>query len=335
MIAVMKTATVTSALSIAINGQLPLEAAPEWIQLLPAGPTIVGRDGRNWVLPEPAALIEAHRRLGRSLVIDWEHGSERKSPAGERAPAAGHIEELEARPDGVWGRVVWTPQGAEDVRTGAYRYISPVFLHDKATRRIVELRGAGLVHEPNLPLAALNKADPSRLGVKSMDLSQVYAALDLVDGANEDQILAAVTKLKADKEKALNRAENPDLARFVPRADYDQALERATNAEATLKQLQDQARDAEIEAVIDAALKDGKIVPASVDYYRAQCRREGGLDEFKNFVSSAPKIVAPSNLDGKPAAPEGAATALNDEERAVIRQLGITEEAYLKTKGSN
>src|SRR5690606_3790504 len=94
----------------------------------------------------------------------------------------------------LWGRVRWTPQGAEDVATGAYRYLSPVFTYSETTGEIVRLDGAGLTHAPNLAMTALNRAGGLSLTTETpvMSLSRLCAALGLVDGANEDQILAAV-----------------------------------------------------------------------------------------------------------------------------------------------
>lgn len=315
-------------MAIACNEAAQDGAAPEWLQLLPTGPRIAGDDGREWILPDPKALVAAHQRRGRPLVVDWEHQSDRKP--FERAPAAGWIEELQVRDDGtLWGRCRWTPQGAEDVRTGAYRYLSPVFLFHKNTRRIVELRGAGLVHEPNLPLAALNRAETSES--MSMDLTKIYAALGLVDGANEDQILAAVNKLKADVQTAVNKAETPDLEKYVPRADYDQVMQRATNAEQALQSEKDKAVTAEAEALIAQAQKEGKIAPASAEFYRATCKTADGLEQFKKFVASAPVIVPNTAGQGNPPS-GGDGGGLTADELAVCSRMGLDPEDYRKSK---
>lgn len=315
---------------VALNTVLPLEAPPEWIELIPAGDVVEGRDGRRWINDRPDQVVAVFKGLNRSVVLDWEHGSEKKSPNGERAPAAGHIEELQHRGGGsIWGRMTWTPQGGEDVRTGAYRHVSPVLLYDKSTFRIVGIASAGLCHEPNLGLKALNSVTTEK--DKQMDLKKVTDALGLVDGANEDQILAAVNKLKDDTAKAMNKAEAPDLARFVPRADYDQAVARAANAEQILKAERETRQGGEIDAAIAQALADGKIAPASEQYYRAQCKKEGGLDEFRKFVDAAPKIVDGAAIVPG-GAPAGKAGVLTDAEKAVCRQMGLSEADYVKSK---
>jgi phage I-like protein len=116
----------------------------------------------------------------------------------------------------------------------------------------------------------------------------------------------------------------------VPRADYDQALARATNAEQALAEEKKHKLESEIETAVNQALQEGKIVPATADYYKAQCRQDGGLAAFKKFCESAPVIGDPSNLDGKDPA-NGTGTALNAAEKEVCERMGINEDEYRKT----
>ena len=80
--------------------------------------------------------------------------------------------------------------------------------------------------------------------------------------------------------------------------------------------------------VDDGALATGKITPATVDYHRAQCSQDGGLERFAAFVAAAPAIGDPSGLDGKEA-PAGA-TAMNAEQRQVMEMFGNTPEDIAK-----
>lgn len=63
--------------NLALDGQ-----APDWIELLPAGPTITGADGRAWTLPDPQSLVAAFAQRHAALVVDWEHASEHRAPHG-------------------------------------------------------------------------------------------------------------------------------------------------------------------------------------------------------------------------------------------------------------
>ncbi len=121
--------------------------APPLAQLLPAGPSINGLDGQRWTFDEEAleAVLAAFERRNRPLVVE---------------PAAGRIVGLEARERGeLWGRVEWTPRGADQVARRQYRFISVSFQTEPHLRRIQELTGAKLTNDPNYNVLALNRAE--------------------------------------------------------------------------------------------------------------------------------------------------------------------------------
>ncbi len=294
--------------------------APEWVELLPAGPEVEGRDGRNWRFDDAAAVAAASMDGSKELPIDWEHSTELKAPQGEPAPAAGWITALEARNGALWGKVEWTERGREAVASREYRYLSPVFLFEKSSDRILQLMSAGLTNSPNLRMSALNQRGQ---GV-TMDIKKILAALGLAEDATEDQAVTAINTLKSERdsatEKAKNAGDTPSLEKFVPRADYDAACERATNAEAKLAEGETKALEDEIEDEIAKALEAGKITPATADYHREQCRQVGGLERFKKFVESAPEIGGGSGLGGK--VPGEGATALNADATRIAAMFG-------------
>jgi hypothetical protein len=117
--------------------------APIWVQLLPEGPEITGRDTRNWTIRNPQAVVAASLARG-PLHIDYEHASEHRAPLGLEAPAAGWITALEARETGIWAQVEWTPRAAQMIAEREYRFISPTFIYDGKTNEIVEIVSAGL-----------------------------------------------------------------------------------------------------------------------------------------------------------------------------------------------
>lgn len=135
-----------------------------------------------------------------------------------------------------------------------------------------------------------------------------------------------------DLATARNRAETPPLDKFIPRADYDAALQRASNAEQKLLALETEKRDAQISELIEHALKDGKISPATKDYHTAMCKTEGGIEAFKGFLEKAPALLSPeSGLDKKK--PEGTGAALNAEIQQVAAMFGNSAEDLRKYGG--
>lgn len=310
---------------------------PEWIQLLPEGERIEGRDGRAWLNDRPAEIVGAFTADGRDVVIDWEHATELKAPQGEPAPAAGWIREQELRNGAPWGRVEWTPRGRESILNREYRYYSPVLLYEKQTGRIVAIRSLGLTNKPNLHLAALNHEHFGKEDVVMW--KQLLIKLGLPETATEAEALNALGKIQADlataqnnEQKikgdlavALNQAQNPSLERFVPRADYDAAVARSANAEKTLADQKKTETETAINTEVEAAIKMGKVTPASKEFYLATCRQEGGLERFRAFVAAAPVIVGPSKLDTLPAG-----NSIDAVQVAINSMMGIDAEVFKK-----
>ena len=299
---------------------------PQRILLLPAG-QIEGRDGRKWLNSEPEAVLEHFTGLGRDLPIDVEHATEIRAPKGEPAPAAGWIKALSNEDGAIWGEVEWLDAGKQLVGGRQYRYLSPVILYRPSDRVITGLTSVGLTNQPNLRLGALNSEQDGEEQIMD-ELKKVKVALGLTEDADTEQALNAITKLKGDLASAMNRAETPDLAKFVPRGDYDQAMARAANAEQALAEDKKERLHAEIEAVIKAALSAGKITPATVEYHKASCQQEGGLERFREFIKAAPVLGGESGLDDKKAGEPG--KAMNAQEQAVAAMFGNTAEDIAK-----
>ena len=312
------------ALNTDLSAAIANGKAPEWVELIPAGPVVIGRDGRQWLFDEQAQEMVLSLFTARNieLPIDWEHATQHLAPNGQAAPAAAWITELEIRSGGLWGRVNWTPRGDAQVVAKEYRFLSPVFDYEAEGGRIVRLVSAGLTNVPNFLLTALNHENPE-FNVKLSPA--LLALLGLPEAATEAEVLAATTQLK----QAANTEKTPSLDRFVPRADHDALQLRATNAEQALATRVKAERDSSVNAEIDAALKLGKITPATADYHRAACQEEGGLERFKAFVNAAPVVAEPSGLDGKPK--PVLSTALNAEQQAMCVQLGVDQEQFAKT----
>lgn len=319
---------------IEIDGQVP-----ERVQLIPAG-AVLGRDGRQWVLDDPQAVVNRFVEQGADLPVDIEHSTELRAPRGEPAPAAGWVHRLEVIDGAIWGAVNWNETGRGLVGGQQYRYLSPVILYNPGDGSIRGLTSVALTNRPNLHLPALNFENTGSVPFGSGPanntggmtpeeqpmLKAVLAALGLPEDATEATAVNAVKELNTKLATAMNA--QPSLEKFVPRADYDQALTRATNAEQGLAEIRKEQLDAQITTAIDAALAAGKITPATVDYHRAQCSQQGGLERFAAFVAAAPALGEPSGLDGKEA-PAGA-KALNAEQRQVMEMFGNTPEDIAK-----
>lgn len=321
------------------SGQNNGSTIPDWVELIPAG-MVQGRDGRAWNNSNPQAVIAHFLASGRDLPVDVEHSSEKKAPLGEPAPAAGWIKELVDRIGAIWGRVEWNAMGRELVGSKQYRYISPVILYHEVTRDIAGLTTAGLTNRPNLHLQALNQQQGESSPIQgitpreeeNMNFAALLAALGLSATATEAEALTAIQKMKADVATAANSMlAATDLAKFVPRGDYDAALVRATNAETVLADQQKTALETAINSELDLALKAGKITPATRAYHEAQCQQQGGLERFKAYAAAVPAMGGDSDLDGKD--PDKTGKALNAEEAQIAGMFGNSVEDITKYAG--
>lgn len=300
---------------------------PEWVEVLPPGPVIVGRDGRRWTYDAADVLRNtlAHSQ-GAELPFDYLHATELQAPQGNDAPAAGWALEYRVSERGaIEARVDWTSRAANSISAREYRYVSPVFLHDD-DGRIDRFSSFGLTNKPNLTLKALNsETTPEK---HPMPLAEaIRAALGLPENATEQDAVAAINALKEARELALNSERSPSLDKYVPRADYDGLMKRAENAEQQLQAHKKSELQTAINAEIEAALTAGKITPATRAYHVAQCQQEGGLERFREFVKAAPSVteaVLPNKL------PEQQDTALNAEQQTVARWLGMSDEQFKK-----
>ena len=160
------------------------EGVPEWVRLMPMGafrPADKADKRGPWKLTDPAAVIEAS---ALPLPVDENH----TTLAGPvSAPARGWIAALEARDDGLYGRIEWTAAGHALMADKAYRGFSPTFLADKGGV-VTRLTGAAITNNPALPELNILTNQETR-----MDLVQLRAALGLPETADEAAILARIT----------------------------------------------------------------------------------------------------------------------------------------------
>ena len=123
----------------------------QWVHLFPAG-RVTGIDGRGpYQMRDIEAAAAACKAMlaKRPIPVDYEHATERPKPAQAEALAAGWLKDFEARADGLWGLIEWTPKAARHIADREYRYVSPVIVHDE--QGVVQaIASVALTNVPNL-----------------------------------------------------------------------------------------------------------------------------------------------------------------------------------------
>ena len=331
------------------NGQ-----APEWVMVMPIplDGQLVGRSGRRWRLGDAAKVATASMDSSVRPVFDYEHQTDFAPKNGQPAPAAGWIEAMETRDDGIYARVAWTAKAREMIEAGEYRYVSPVFRHTKSGE-VLTIDRAALTNNPDLEVRALARRDSEEEG--TMDEDEIKALCSAL-GLKEDAEPAAIVKAAQDQAAALKTAAQAGEAGTTALASMaalvDLNAQAAPEAVATavaarlkangqtvpleqyralatrLEKLETNSAEKDAKDLVEGALRAGKIVPASRDWALSYCRDDRA--GFEAFLAAAPVIVAPgAETTGQPARTKGA--ALDEAQLALCSQLGLDPEAYKKT----
>lgn len=155
------------------------------------------------------------------VPIDYEHASEADPTSGNvprsGAPAQGWIHKLEHRPGkGLWGLVEWLPQAAEQIKSGAYRFLSPAVrfgAKDRVSGDLVgaKLTSAALTNQPFLkgmePLMAARDngrhTNMASFAYSSNEyMPKLRAALRTGDLATPKELLSQLDRLRNHFEAA-------------------------------------------------------------------------------------------------------------------------------------
>lgn len=335
-----------TALMAAVELPLADADAPDWVHLLPAGKAgqlVETADKRGpYIMGEADQVIAASFENTDALEVDVNHATFIAAPQGGRSDAVGWVREMQAREDGVWGRVEWTPEGQRLVAEKAYRKISPVIIHDTA-KKILRIANISLVNRPNLRgLYALNQETSMSF------MAQLAAKLGLPEGSTEEALLAAIPATSTALQSAMTEiglalgVEGGDTTAILAAAktrakaqpDELAALQaELTTVAAELNTIRTAGKKSAAESFVDKAIADARAgVKPQRDRFIAMHMADPAATE--TLIAGLPALgggalttPAPQNA--------GEITSLNAEQTAVARMLGVSDDAYLKTLKAN
>ena len=329
---------------------------PEWVHLLPAGDAngIRTGDARGpYHVKDAKMIIAASFAENDRLPIDENHSIDLAAPGGQPSPARGWIIEMQARDDGIWGRVEWNDAGKELVSSQAYRALSPVIRFNE--NKVIEgILRASLVNRPNLRgLTALNMESDMTL---EEFIAQLAKALGLKDDATEADVTAAIAALKeagdADDVEAQNRVdmqsqlteigvalgveggEHADIlaaAQVKPEVGVGGKAMIALQSEVVdltkkLNGLHDATNKNAAETFIDGEIKRGRagVKPLRAHYIDMHMEDAARVEKE---ISALPVLSGTTILATPPDTKDGK-IALNAEQVAVANQLGLDHKDY-------
>lgn len=350
----------------ACNFELPVQVGETRvidIQLTPAG-FFKPRDGRKldvpgWFINADTAprVIERFGTRQTPVVVDYEHQTLHKETNGQPAPAAAWMRALQWREgSGLWASVELTDQAAEQIRTGAYRFVSPVFLYHETTGEVLSIEMAAITNTPaidGMQAMELRAAASFAFHSESEEespmtlLNAVRAALGLPETASEADAIAAcsalptrlstlqslTTALGAEESGAVaacsalqhKATASPDPAKYVPVAVVEGLHSQIAALSAT-------NTAAEVTALVDAGLADGRILPAQKDW--ATDLGKSNIAALSTYLAKTPAIpaLARSQTQGNPPPESKDQSGLTPTELAVCSQTGISPADFAAAK---
>ncbi|RKG41456.1 MULTISPECIES: phage protease [Acinetobacter] len=344
-----------------------LEAAqPEYLVLIPEG-IFHGIDGRpfdapHWNLtPERGEqIVAALNQRSIDMVIDYEHATLEAQKTGEPAPAAGWLKSGGFQYiEGVGvcsAKFEWTDKAAGFIGSREYKYLSPVFLYNKAGE-VQHLLHVALTNTPNLdqlPEARLAAAAQDFFAQNSQQqdstmeelLERLRWMLNLPISATAEDIIAELNKLTAQIQEATgttvaangqnlfdaiaaagqlkvaaNSQSAPDPTQFVPMAVYQEAIAQASKAS-------NDAQTKELNDLFEAACADGRLTgTATIAYYKGQIETNPAF--VKAQIESLPKIAALTQQQTSQvnlAENHQQTPAVDDVQNEVFGLLGVSKE---------
>lgn len=312
-------------------------------------PATLGADApRRWRIDGPAAATLIDRLQPHlPIVVDYEHATLLSKSTGQPNPASGWIERL-AWVDGLGlcAAVRWTERAAAAIAADEYRYLSPVITW-APDGTVTGLHSVALTNDPallDLIGAALSAAHPEDHDMDLL-LAAVRAALGLPETATADEAAAAVAAIHTQVQAAPAAGVEPAAGLAAHLTGYGQQItalsvrpplealtalqgELAT-ARARVAELERGQAGAALAAELDAALADGRLLPAMEPWARALAGTQP--DALRQYLATAKPLAALSGTQTQGRTPAGAggqAAALSAAELEICRHTGVTPEQF-------
>jgi phage I-like protein len=217
------------------------------------------------------------KRANGEVPIDYDHGIEFAAGSGAAVPAAGWIKSIEDTPDEhgiLWAMAEWTEKAAAHILAREYKYFSPVIDPSTRDKKTGEQQGwtltsAALTNIPvleDLPAIALSEGGWSEIDRDGGDEEETTVITKLIMA---DRAAGTVRAVMEDGKEVTLAVEGltpePKVMRLAEvkrgadgRFDFASLAEQPVDTLIACEVIQAM----NVQAELDAAVKDGKITPA-------------------------------------------------------------------------
>lgn len=298
-------------MSLAYNGAAVAEG-DDWMQISPYGqyPTnngemvqVFGKDEAGKMVAEFNSTVDQLGRMFRGVPVYMGHPAQMPERFSDPR-RIGKVMKLEARDDGLYGKVEWNSLGKENLREGYMVFPSPGWMHPKpapGSCKIfpVHLDHVGMVNDPNIetvrPWTNSQDSDtqPKQPDEKAMK-EKLCALLGLDPAtATDDEIFAKITAMKEGADKATKL--NTDLtAEAAKTAELEAKKKEMEGALATANSKAMETLKTNAGVVLDMAVNGGKITEAQRAEWEGKLIANGGA-AFKAEAEKLDKLETAFN----------------------------------------
>lgn len=234
------------------------------------------------------AEFEAH---GIDVPIDWDHAMVDPESRVEDRRAAGWFK-LAVREGELWAvNVRWTAEADAKLRAGEWRFMSPAFLFEKASGRVLELinvaicnlpatrqldalvaasKDVGVTPRGSTPTPATAAGQETRM-TTSILLATMAASLGLAASATEAEVLSTTTQRRDDERQllTLTGAKTPAEAMGILVA-WKESHGKVAAIEAAEKKREEDAKEAKRAELLKKGKDSGQIIGATEAFWSKQ-----------------------------------------------------------------
>lgn len=335
-----------SRLSIELDAS---KGAPKEFRIFPRGTIETTKGIFKFDDAAAQAVMAAVADWGNDYCLDYDHAMLAFFTAdpSESMKAAGWFTP-ELRAGELWAsNVTWTEKAAAMLAAREIRYTSPAFrTEDDGT--ITELVNVALTNIPatkkQTPLmasrdrVAANDTKKEKSAMKKLSLI-ILGALGLSADSDDTSALSAINQLKAQARSATDAGK--DLADAHKRLNeltgkssfseslgvvlsWKESVPQIATLTSRINELEQAGRSGEVDRLVEAGIKDGKIAPAQKEFWLA--RGKADVEMLKGFLSTASTVVPTKGATEQPAK---GTIALTDEQKKAAAKLGITDEKQI------
>lgn len=322
-----------------------------------------------WRIDQASAqqVIARFNQRATPLVIDYEHQTLRKDQNGQPAPAAAWFRSLEWREGlGLFAEVELTDNARQAIANREYLFFSPVFRFDAKTGEVLAIEMGAFTNTPAIDgMEALSLRAAACFGATLEDnpmnehlkkllakfglqaetdaeavaalnahfdqaqnhnpLKAVCSALGVSDATDEQTLVAACAALKTKADAATT--DSPDPTKYAPVAALTSLQTQVAALSASL-----QARDdADVNALIDGALEDGRLTKGLESWARDLGKKDvAALNSYLGAAKPLTDVLASQTNGAAPVADNE--HGLTADEIAVCSNMGITQKDYAAAK---